>query len=81
MSDIYVPGIRSRFNTDKLIEDLMAVERIPRDRSEKQIETYQAEKGFWQELGRRISSLRDSSRFLFSFQNPFAERSAVSSDE
>ena len=81
MSDIYVPGVRSRFNTEKLIEDLMKVERIPRDRSEKQIETYQAEKGYWQEVGRRVTALRDSARFMYSFQNPFAERSARSSDE
>ena len=81
MSDIYVPGVKSRFNTEKLIEDLMAVERIPRDRAAEQIETYQAEKGYWQEVGRRVSSLRDSARFLYSFQNPFSERSARSSDE
>ena len=81
MSDIYIPGVRSRFNTDKLIEDLMKVERIPRDRAEKQVETYQAEKGYWQEVGLRVSSLRDSARFMYSFQNPFAERSARSSDE
>ncbi|MDR0447743.1 MAG: hypothetical protein LBH07_03655, partial [Treponema sp.] len=55
MSDIYLPGVKSRFNTEKLIEDLMKVERIPRDRAEKQIETFQTEKGYWQELGRRIS--------------------------
>ena len=81
MSDIYIPGVKSRFNTDKLIEDLMAVERIPKERAVKQIETYQAEKGYWQEVGRRVSALRDSARFLYSFQNPFAERSARSSDE
>ncbi|MCL1813474.1 MAG: flagellar filament capping protein FliD [Treponema sp.] len=81
MSDIYMPGVRSRLNTDKLIEDLMKVERIPRDRAEKQIETYQAEKGYWQEVGRRVTALRDSARFMYSFQNPFAERSARSSDE
>jgi flagellar hook-associated protein 2 len=59
----------------------MKVERIPRDRAEKQIEDFRTEKGYWQEVGRRISSLRDSSRFLYSFQNPFSERSALSSDE
>ena len=81
MSDIYIPGVRSRFNTDKLIEDLMKVERVPRDRAEQQVEAYQAEKGYWQEVGRRVSSLRDSARFMYSYQNPFSERSARSSDE
>jgi flagellar hook-associated protein 2 len=81
MSDIYIPGVKSRFNSEKLIEDLMAVERIPRDRAAEQIETFQAEKGYWQEVGRRVGSLRDSARMMYSFQNPFSERSARSSDE
>ena len=81
MSDVYIPGVKSRFNTETLIEDLMKVERIPRDRAEKQIETYQEEKGYWQEVGRRITALRDSARFLYSFQNPFSERTARSSDD
>ncbi|MDR2072983.1 MAG: flagellar filament capping protein FliD [Spirochaetaceae bacterium] len=81
MSDIYIPGVKSRFNTDTLIEELMKVERIPKDRSERQIETLETEKGYWQEIGRRIGSLRESARSLFSFQNPFNERIARSSDE
>ncbi|MDR2766777.1 MAG: flagellar filament capping protein FliD [Treponema sp.] len=81
MSDIYVPGVKSRFNTETLIEDLMKVERIPRERAEKQIETLRSEKGYWQEVGRRITTLRENSRTLYSFQNPFNERIARSSDE
>jgi len=81
MSDIYVPGIRSRFNTDQIIEGLMNVERIPRDRVERNIDNLQVQKGYWQELGRRITSLRDSSRFLFSFQNPFNDRIAASGND
>jgi flagellar hook-associated protein 2 len=81
VSDIYIPGVRSRFNTDTLIEELMKVERIPRDRAESQIENLQTEKGYWQEIGIRIGSLRESARSLYSFQNPFSERIARSSDE
>ncbi|MDR2370673.1 MAG: flagellar hook protein, partial [Treponema sp.] len=81
MSDIYVPGVKSRFNTEKLIEDLMKVERAPRDRVEKNVESLETSKGYWQEVGRRISSLRDSSQQLYSFQNPFNERRASSQDE
>ncbi|MDR3146317.1 MAG: flagellar filament capping protein FliD, partial [Treponema sp.] len=81
MSDIYVPGVKSRFSTDKLVEDLMRVERLPRDRAEKNIETFRTEKTYWQDLGRRISSLRDSARQLFSFQNPFSDRIVASGDE
>ncbi len=81
MSDVYIPGVQSRFNSDKLIEDLMKVERIPKERAEKNIENLQNEKGYWQEVGRRISTLRESARALFSFQNPFGERQAISADE
>jgi flagellar hook-associated protein 2 len=81
MSDIYVPGIKSRLNTDTLIEDLMKVERIPRDRSERHVEELQVQKGYWQEIGRKVNSLRESARSLYSFQNPFTERVARSSDE
>jgi flagellar hook-associated protein 2 len=81
MSDVYIPGVKSRFNSEKLIEDLMKVERTPKDRTEKNIENLQTQKGYWQEMGRRINSLRDSARGLYSFQNPFNERIAVSSDD
>jgi len=80
MSDVYVPGIRSRFNSDQLIEDLMALERIPRDRVQTNIENLQSQRSYWQEVGRRLTALRDSSRSLFSYQNPFNDRIASSSD-
>ncbi|MDR1277191.1 MAG: flagellar filament capping protein FliD [Treponema sp.] len=81
MSDIYVPGVKSRFNTEKLIDDLMKVERIPKERVEKNVENLETQKTYWQEIGRRVNSLRDSARLLFSFQNPFNDRIAGSSDE
>jgi flagellar hook-associated protein 2 len=81
MSDIYIPGVKSRFETDKLIEGLMKVDRIPKERTEKNVENLETQKGYWQEIGRRISSLRDSARLLYAFQNPFSERIAVSSDD
>ena len=59
----------------------MKVERIPRDRAEKNVESLETQKGYWQEIGRRVNSLRESSRTLYSFQNPFNERTARSSDE
>ena len=80
MSDVFVPGLRSRFNSDRLVDDLMRVERIPRDRSERNVEGLQSQRTYWQELGQRITALRDSARFLYSFQNPFSDRIANSSD-
>ena len=81
MSDVYIPGVKSRFNSEKLVEDLMKLERVPKERTEKNIESLETQKGYWQEMGRRITALRDSSRMLYSFQNPFNERVASSSDD
>ena len=81
MSDIYIPGVRSRFNSEKIIEDLMRIERVPKERAERNIEKLESERGYWQEVGRRTSSLRESSRQLFSFQNPFSDRIVRSGDD
>jgi flagellar hook-associated protein 2 len=81
MSDAYIPGVSSRFNTDQIIENLMKIERIPRERSEKEKENFQNQKTYWQDLNRRIVSFRESARQLYSFQNPFSERIVTSSDD
>ena len=80
MSDIFIPGINSRFNTGQLVEDLMRLERIPRDRAAGNVERLQDQRAFWQEIGRRTNSLRDSARNLFGFQNPFNDRVVRSGD-
>ncbi|MDR2716543.1 MAG: flagellar filament capping protein FliD [Treponema sp.] len=81
MSDVYMPGVKSRFNSEKIIEDLMKIERLPKEKAEKEIDSLENRKVWWQDLGRRVSSLRESARALFSFQNPFNERVALSSNE
>jgi len=81
MSDIYIPGIRSRFNSEQIVEDLMRLERVPRNRTVSNIENLQLQRTYWQEVGRRIRAVSDSARFLFSFQNPFNDRIVRSSDD
>ncbi len=81
MSDTYIPGVKSKFETDKLIADLMKLERVPKERAEKNVETLNTQKTIWQDVGRRMSTLRESARSLYSFQNPFNERVARSADE
>jgi len=51
MSDVYIPGVRSRFNSEKLVEDLMRLERIPKERTERNVENLQTQKSYWQEIG------------------------------
>jgi flagellar hook-associated protein 2 len=81
MSDISIPGVKSKYNTQRLIDDLMKVERIPKTRAEERLKAIELQKTTWQDLNRRISSLRESSRSLFAFQNAFTERIASSGDE
>jgi len=81
MSDIYVPGLSSRFNSGKVIEDLMRLERVPRDRAVSNIEKIQKEKKYWQDLSNTTKTLCESATQLFSYQNPFNDRTVTSSDE
>ncbi len=81
MSDISIPGVNSRFNTEKMIEDLMKVERKPLNRMENQVEEYQNDKKYWQKVKRYLSTFNDASQKLYGFDNPFAERQGISSNE
>lgn len=81
MSDITIPGVNSQFGTDKMIKALMDVERIPLRRLEDQKDTYDDQKKIWQDMNLTLSRLKDSSRELFGYQNPFQEHIAESSDE
>lgn len=82
MSDISIPGVtQSKYGTDKLIEGLMKIERVPRDRAQTQLDTYTKQKAVWLDLSQQTSGLRDSARNLYSFRNPFSDRVATSSDE
>jgi flagellar hook-associated protein 2 len=81
MADVFVPGVKSRFDTDKMISGLMEIERVPRNRVEKEVESLKTQKENWQNLGRLISGMRESARFLFSYQNPFNDRAATSTDD
>jgi len=47
MADVYIPGVKSRFNSEKIIEDLMRLERVPKERTERNIESLQTQKGYW----------------------------------
>lgn len=81
MSDISIPGVKSKYDTQSIVEGLMAVERIPKTRAEGRLKQIELQRTTWLDLNRRLSALRESSRSLYSFQNPFNERLATSSDE
>jgi len=81
VSDISIPGIKSKYNTDQLVKGLVEVEKIPLKRMEESVKTYKNQQTYWRELNQAYSRLRDSARDLFGFQNPFNERTVVSSND
>jgi flagellar hook-associated protein 2 len=83
MSDFSsIPGVGSnKYGTDKIIEGLMKLERIPRDKAQERIDSYQKEKTVWTDVGREVSSLRGAALALYDSRNPFGNRVGTSSSE
>lgn len=81
MSDFTIPGVTSKYNTGKMIEKLMKVEKIPLNRLENQKKDFAEKKSVWQDLNRTLGKFKDSARLLYSFDNPFKEHKAHSSNE
>jgi len=82
MSDISIPGTSSdKYGTQKLIEGLMKVARIPRDQSADKIKSLQDQKSVWLDFNQRLGTLRTGAQGLYNFKNPFNARVAKSSDE
>lgn len=74
MGDISIPGVSSRYNTQKLIQDLLDVEKRKLTRLETQKTELEDTKQIWQAYSRRMSVLRDATRSLFGFESPFSNR-------
>jgi flagellar hook-associated protein 2 len=81
MSDLSIPGVTDKYNTQKIIDALMAVKKEPMTRMQKELDADQQKKTVWQDVTRKMSGLRDMARALYGFQNPFNDRVAASSDE
>ncbi len=59
----------------------MKVERIPLTREQNTLETYKTQQSAWRDVNKKMTSLRDSVKSLYSFDNPFNNKLASSSDE
>jgi flagellar hook-associated protein 2 len=82
MSDISIPGTDSdKYGTQKLIDGLMKVARVPRDQSADKIKSLQNQKTVWLDFSQRLTTLRTGAQGLYNFKNPFNARVAKSSDE
>lgn len=81
MSDLTIPGVTNTYDTQKMIDGLLKLERVPLERMQSTVETYKDQKLVWQELSRKLTQFRDSARTLYGFENPFNLKRAVSDDE
>lgn len=81
MADISIPGVSDKYKTNDLVKSLVEVERLPLKREEEKLEGLKTEQANWRRVNQYMSSLRESTRSLYSFNNPFNERIAASTDE
>ena len=81
MADITIPGVSDKYGTTSLIEQLMEVERVPLTREQEKLESYKNEQDAWRSVNKAMSSLRESVRSLYSFDNPFNTKLASSTEE
>ncbi|MGP1593973.1 MAG: flagellar filament capping protein FliD [Treponema sp.] len=75
-----VPGVGAG-KYDKLIEALIKKERIPRDTAAEELKKYEQQHEIWRKLNYFSSEIRDKTRELYSFNNPFVEKLVETSNE
>ena len=81
MAEINIPGVSDKYKTNDLVKNLMEVERVPLTREQSKLDNYKLEKESWQRVNQYMTSVRDNARGLFSYNNPFIEKSVTSSDD
>lgn len=81
MAGLNIPGVTDQYNTNETIEKLMKVERIPLTREENQLKEYKAEKDAWRDITTHLTSLREKTKTLYSYDNPFNNKLTTSTDE
>ena len=81
MAEISIPGVSNKYKTNDYIEALMNKERIPLTREQESLDRYKEQQSAWRGVNQKMSALRDSTKTLYSFENPFNNKIANSSDE
>ncbi|MCR4734274.1 MAG: flagellar filament capping protein FliD [Treponema sp.] len=81
MAGLNIPGITDQYKTNETVEKLMQIERIPLTREQKQLDEYKAQKDAWREINNQLTSLRDSTKSLYSYENPFNSKITSSTEE
>lgn len=81
MAGLNIPGVTDQYKTNETVEKLMQIERIPLTREQEQLDAYKAQKDAWREVNTQLSSLRESIKTLYSYENPFNSKMTSSTDE
>ena len=81
MAEISIPGVSDKYKTNDYIDALMKKERIPLTREQESLDRYKEQQSAWRGMNQKMSALRDSTKTLYSFENPFNNKIANSSDE
>ncbi len=81
MAGLNIPGVTDQYNTNDTVEKLMKIERIPLTREQNQLESLKTEKNAWRDINTRLSALRDNTKTLYSFENPFNSKLTSSTEE
>ena len=81
MAGLSIPGVTDTYNTNDTVEKLMQIERIPLTREQNQLDEYKSQQTAWREVNTQLTSLRDSTKNLYSYENPFNNKLTTSTDE
>ena len=81
MAGLNIPGVTDQYNTNDTVEKLMKIERVPLTREQNQLESLKTEKNAWRDINSRLASLRDNTKTLYSFENPFNSKLTSSTEE
>lgn len=81
MAGLSIPGVNDKYKTNEIVEGLMKVERIPLTREQEHLESIKKQQDAWRAVNQKMSALRDSVKTLYSFDNPFNNKLASSTEE
>ena len=81
MAGLSIPGVNDKYKTNEIVEGLMKVERIPLTREQEHLESIKKQQDAWRAVNQKMSALRDSVKTLYSFDNPFNNKLASSTED
>ena len=81
MAEINIPGISNKYKTNDYIDALIKKERIPLTREQEALDRYKEQQSAWRGVNQKMSELRESTKALYSYDNPFNNKLASSSNE